>query len=409
MSLGKLVEVAKDALAHAEAGTVTLAAQVAKVPAGNYYRRDHWKLEMDRVFRRLPLMLACSVELPATGDYKAMNAGGIPVLITRNARGQIKAYVNSCAHRGSQIMPEGRGNARRFTCPYHAWSYNHDGELTHVYSQGDFGHIDANSYGLVELECLERSGLIWVLTDAGSELDIASFLCGYDQLLDHFGFRDWHFFDRHELAGPNWKIAYDGYLDFYHLPILHRDSFGADTPNQAQYYDWGPHQHVKSPQVTAALLAGHSEADWPLSSLLCGVWTIFPHVSIASFGEEGDCRGVLISQLFPGPTPETSYTVQNYLLEKVPDERQTQGARQQFELLKHVVEKEDYATGLKQQNSLRTGARDHVLFGRNEAGGQGFHRWLQLILQTDDSALNRLFEHGCTQGGPPSSQDPGRN
>lgn len=394
MDRAKLIDMTRYALAHASAGTIDLAEQITKVPADHYYDPDHWRREMDQVFQRLPLMLATSAELPNPGDYKAMDAGGTPVLITRTLDGFIKAYVNSCAHRGSQIMPQGRGHAQRFTCPYHAWSYNHDGDLTHVYSQKDFGDLDKGEYGLVGLKSVERSGLIWVLMDVHSELDIDAFLCGYDKLLDQFNLTNWHCFDTHTIAGPNWKIAYDGYLDFYHLPVLHRETFGADISNKALYFSWGPHQYVKSPQTTESQLADLSESDWPSARLLSGVWTIFPHVSIASFGEEGECRGVLISQLFPGPSPDTSYTVQTYLLENVPDKEQASVAGEQFELLKYVVEKEDYATGLKQQQALQTGARDHVLFGRNEAGGQNFHRWLEKVLQTPDKDLNGLFHAG---------------
>ena len=66
-------------------------------------------------------------------------------------------------------------------------------------------------------------------------------------------------------------------------------------------------------------------------------------------------------------------------------------AAAQFALLQYVVEQEDYATGLKQQKALRTGARDHILFGRNEEGGQRFHQWLQDILRTENDRLNELF------------------
>ncbi len=121
------------------------------------------------------------------------------------------------------------------------------------------------------------------------------------------------------------------------------------------------------------------------------MWTIFPHVSIASFGEEGESRGVLISQLFPGDTPGSSYTIQNYLMAQPPTPEQAEAAQQQFDLLKFVVESEDYATGLKQQKALQSGARDHVLFGRNEAGGQTFHKWLGRVLETSDEDLNDLF------------------
>jgi hypothetical protein len=108
-------------------------------------------------------------------------------------------------------------------------------------------------------------------------------------------------------------------------------------------------------------------------------------------------RGVLISQLFPGDTPGESYTIQNYLLEKTPDQEQTEAAKVQFDFLKYVVEHEDYATGLKQQQALRTGAREHILFGRNEQGGQRFHQWLREIIDTDDDKLNQLFRSALNQ------------
>jgi len=388
--MSQLIAMAKDGLAHADADTIEQAQGIVRVPAAHYYDPDHWQRELDLVFKRLPLMLATSAELAEPGDYKAMNAAGIPVLITRDMQGDIRAFVNSCAHRGAQIMGEGCGHTKRFTCPYHAWSFNHEGDLTHIYSPDDFGDLDKSQYGLVPLKAIERSGLIWVLTNPRSDLDIDGFLAGYDQQLANFQFQDWFFLDSRRVEGPNWKIAYDGYLDFYHLPILHRETFGADTSNKALYYNWGPHQHVKSPQATQANLGELDEAEWPMAFLLSGVWTIFPHVSIASFGE-GDVRGVLISQLFPGDVPGASYTIQNYLLEKEPDEKQAEAAREQFELLKYVVEQEDYSTGFKQQQSLRTGAREHILFGRNEAGGQRFHQWLREILDTRDDELNDLF------------------
>lgn len=391
MSKLNLIDIALDGLGHAEAGTIQQSQDVLTVPARHYYDAERWQLEMDRVFKRLPLMLATTAELPAPGDYKALDAAGVPVLICRDQQGEIRAFINSCAHRGAQIMPEGRGQAERFTCPYHAWSYKPCGALTHIYRPQDFGDIDKSRHGLVPLPVLERSGLIWVHTEPQSSLDIELFLCGYEDVLSQFGFQDWYYMDSRRIDGPNWKIAYDGYLDFYHLPILHKDTFGSDYSCKANYYAWGPHQHVKSPDTTKAQLGPLAQQDWPAALLLTGVWTIFPHVSIASFGEETDNRGVLISQLFPGDSAQSSYTIQNYLLENTPNEAQLIEAQEQFDFLKRVVEDEDYYTGLKQQQALQTGAREQVMFGRNEGGGQRFHQWLQRILDADDVELAALF------------------
>jgi nitrite reductase/ring-hydroxylating ferredoxin subunit len=393
MSKLALIEMAKHSIAHAQAGTIEQAAEVVKIPARHYYDKDRWQLEVKQVFRRLPLMLAVSAELKNVHDYKAITAGKVPVLITRTEDG-VRAYMNMCSHRGAQIMDEGRGNAKRFTCPYHAWSYNTEGELFGILSNRDFGEIDKSSYGLTELPCLEKAGLIWVITNPDSPCNIEDFLSGYDELLTHFGLENWHYFDSRKIAGPNWKIAYDGYLDLYHLPILHKNTFGPDFPNKALYYAYGPHQRVSGPDASLAEYLGQDDDKWPMTGLMNGVWTIFPHISIASF--DNGARGVLLSQLFPGDEPGESYTIQNYLLESKPDEEGIKAATEQFEFLKYVVQEEDYATGLKQQQNLQTGIKDHVLFGRNEEGGQNFHHWVDKIITTPDEELNQLFSTKST-------------
>ncbi len=392
MSRSLLIEMARNSLAHAEAGTIAQTEDVFKVPSDHYYDPDRWQAEMKQIFKRMPLMLAMSAELKEVGDYKAMDAGGVPVLINRDEDGEIKAWMNMCSHRGAQIMEQGCGNTHRFTCPYHAWSYNRSGELIGIFQNKDFGDIDKSEYGLTPLPVLEAAGLIWVITDPKSDLDIKNFLSGYDDLLNHFDFQNWHHFDSQRVDGPNWKIAYDGYMDLYHLPILHKDTFGSDFPNKAIYYPFGPHQRVSGPDPSLAEFKDVPEEDWPTSRLINGVWTIFPHISIAGF--DGGGRSVLISQLFPGDTPETSYTIQNYLMEDEPDEEQKAAATEQFKFLRYVVEQEDYATGIKQQQALKSGAKDHVLFGRNEGGGHNFHRWVDTLLDTDDKDLNKLFETG---------------
>jgi phenylpropionate dioxygenase-like ring-hydroxylating dioxygenase large terminal subunit len=385
----QLVAMARQNLAHVKAGTLPLAPEVARVPAANYVDPERFRRELEKVWRRLPLMLAFSAELPKAGDYKATTAAGVPVLIARGSDGALRAFVNSCSHRGAQLVLDGSGTARRFVCPYHAWSYDERGALVGIFQSEDFGALDKSCHGLTALRVAERAGLVFVLLDPASPLDIDAYLCGYDALLAEFGFGSWHIVGRREVAGPNWKIAYDGYLDLYHLPILHKNTFGTSFPNRALYHAFGPHQRVDSPNPLLLKLEQKPEQDWNVRHLLGGVWTIFPHVSIASFDAGG--RGVLVSQLFPGASVGESTTVQTYLLEQAPDDEARAAADKMFELLGYVVREEDYATGLRQQRALATGAKSHVLFGRNEGGGQRFHRWLEHLLATSDAALASAF------------------
>ncbi len=391
MSRAQLVQIARKDLAHGRDGTLDKADDVYQVPVEHYFERTRWEAEMRQIFRRLPLVLAATAELRGIGSYKSLTAAGVQVLITRARDGEIRAFVNMCSHRGAKLVDDGSGTAHRFTCPYHAWTYSPEGSLVAVYAEDDFGELDKGCHGLTELPSLERAGLIWVTLDPSSTLDIGEFLSGYDSMLAEFGFESWHHQHTQTVQGPNWKVAYDGYLDYYHLPILHRNSFGTDIGNQANYYSWGPHTHMGRPDPTLAEYEDLPDDQWPITRLVSGVWTIFPHVSIASFAGGG--RSVMLSQLFPGETPETSYTNQIFLMEHEPDSEQLEAeAREQFDFLRHVVQEEDYATGIALQKNLSVGAKAHVLFGRNEGGGQRFHRWVDEILETSDEDLPKLFE-----------------
>lgn len=386
----ELLRMARSGLALAQADQIDKAESVMRIPASSYYDPAVFDLEVQRIFRRLPLMLAASAELPTAGDFKTLTVAGTPVLISRGPDGQARAFVNSCPHRGTAVETQPKGRARRFVCPYHGWTFAQTGELIGVASAEDFGEIDKSCYGLTPLRTEERAGLIWVILDPKSTLSFDAFLAGYDRLLAHFGFESWHFFSSRVLEGPNWKIAYDGYLDFYHLPVLHKATFGEAMSNRANYYAWGPHQRVQAPDRGVETYEGRPEADWPIETLLNGVWTIFPHISIASF--DGGGRSVMISQLLPGEHVGQSFTTQIYLMQSPPSEDQAAAATAQFEFLRVVVQDEDYATGFRQQVALKNGGRDHVLFGRNEGGAQRFHSWVRRLIEAEDDAqLQALF------------------
>ncbi|MFT7649009.1 MAG: phenylpropionate dioxygenase-like ring-hydroxylating dioxygenase large terminal subunit [Candidatus Poriferisodalaceae bacterium] len=151
MSRDKLVALTRRTVAHALAGTVPLAEGIGRVPASNYYDSDRWEAEMNAVFRRVPMTLAFSCELAEPNSYKAMNVAGVPVLITRGADGVLRAFVNMCSHSGAQIVEEGVGSARRFTCPHHAWSYDRKGQLVGILDRASFGEIDAYLVGYDEM------------------------------------------------------------------------------------------------------------------------------------------------------------------------------------------------------------------------------------------------------------------
>ncbi|MEL7447073.1 MAG: aromatic ring-hydroxylating dioxygenase subunit alpha [Pseudomonadota bacterium] len=398
MSREELITMTRSLIAHGEADTMELAEDVVRIPAAAYTDPELFELEKAKIFRRLPLMVAPSCEIPEPGDFKTMDICGVPLLLSRQKDGSVTAFLNMCTHRGNPLA-SGTGNASRFTCGYHGWTFKQEGDLIGVASPKDFGTIDKAAHCLKRFPVYESAGLIWVTLDPKSELAIPDYLCGYDSLLAAFGFEDWTLFAQRTLSGPNWKTAYDGYLDFYHLPVLHKDTFGADFFNRANYFFWGPHQRLSSPSKFAQKTGSDEQLDLtqmtddelPDDALLQGVWTIFPHISIASFYGGGQ-RGAMISQLFPGKTVGESTTTQFYVMENQPaTEEDVKSAHEQFDFLEIVVRDEDYSTGKRQHEALQSGLLDEVLFGRNEGGGQVFHQWVDKLIHASDADLQSMF------------------
>ena len=245
----QLVAMAERTLVHVRAGTTDRTGSITSVPATNYFDPVRWQQEVDLVFKRLPLLVATTAELREPNSYKAVEVCGVPVLLTRDQGGQLRAFVNMCSHRGAMLVDEGVGESRRFACPYHAWTYDQRGDLVGIYKREDFGDVDASCLGLAALPVQERAGLVWVTLSPQTALDPDAFFAGYDQLLDYCGFATMNHIGSRRLVGPNWKIAFDGYVDFYHLPILHKETFGPAFPSEAVFHRVGPHQRVTVPRA----------------------------------------------------------------------------------------------------------------------------------------------------------------
>src|SRR5579859_1097687 len=139
---------AETLLVHVENNTTDQANGSLTVPTSTYTDPAQWEKEMELIFRRLPLMLALSIEMPNPGDYKAMEAVGRPVLITRGKDGVARAFLNVCSHRGAPLAANGAGHCSRFSCPYHGWTYANDGRLIGVAEPQKFGEFDREGRGL---------------------------------------------------------------------------------------------------------------------------------------------------------------------------------------------------------------------------------------------------------------------
>ncbi len=180
-------------------------------------------LEREALFRRGWLAVGLADRWREAGDYSALEIGGVPLIVVRNASGELKAFANSCRHRGSELLG-GSGNCRKIRCPFHWWTYDLDGRLKVYPRMETTRDFDPAEFGLVEfaLEC--RDGLAFVCFD---ETPVS-----IDDWLGNFGRRHapWRLDDlvatrvREFDVDCNWKTFIEVFNEYYHLPAVHPES-----------------------------------------------------------------------------------------------------------------------------------------------------------------------------------------
>ena len=374
------------AVQHAEAGTTDSTEDIYRLPVESY-SPDSWQEEMDAIFRRLPLMLALSAELPQPGSYKAMKVLDVPVLIVRGEDGRVRAFINACTHRGRAVTQthEELGHAKNFTCPYHAWRFDAAGHLLAPADPRKFGEIDRSTLGLKELPCEERVGFVWVCITRGLSFDIEHYLGGMLDELAGLEADKWFVHGRSQLESANWKITHDGYLESYHIPFLHRETlyefWKRESLTSVSLYDrygplpCGPHQRMagnawgNDPKLMLKM-KDVPPSQWG-DNLFHAVRTLFPHISISA-----DKHGGLVSQMLP-IAPDRCITHQIHVNPRDPAQdtpEQLQAMKDRIVLYAKIVRDEDYSTSFSIQEGLKSGANTEMLFGRNEGGAQNFHR-----------------------------------
>lgn len=372
-------DAAEKMLHFVETKTTDQAASTLEIPVANYLDKDRWQKEIDLIFKRLPLMLALTIELPNINDYKAMDVMGLPVLITRAKDGKARAFLNVCKHRAMHMAKEGKGNCSRFACQYHGWTYANDGSLIGIAEASTFGDVDKKTLNLTELPTQEVAGMIFVILTPGLAIDVPAFLGGMLDDLAALKLETWYYHKSRPMVGANWKVAYDGYLEGYHFQAAHANTVATRSPsNRASYEAFGPHIRLGFPQNGIARLKDLPREDWGRQENrgYDFIRVLFPNFSFFLAPEM--CQ---YAQLFPGPTPDRNLTVMNYIYPKKPEtEEELKKLYEMSDFFYDVVLKEDYELGLTVQNGLESGAMKSLTFGRNEPGNQYFHKWVDWYL-----------------------------
>ena len=222
---------------HIDHGTNVDEGVIRRIPAEDYTCPDRAGKEWRTFFREHPQVIGLSGDLPGPGAFMTSHDFGVPLLATRASDGRFRAFANVCRHRGTILETAVRGEKSRFSCPFHAWTFDNTGALIGVPKPEHFGEIDKACLGLVELPAEERHGLLFVHPKADGALDASSLLAGLDTEFETWGFdRLVHIGDDTYETPMNWKLAIDTFGETYHFEKLHRDTLAPVFHGNVQAY-----------------------------------------------------------------------------------------------------------------------------------------------------------------------------
>lgn len=158
-----------------------------------------------------------------SGDFVEMTVGATTLLVIRDTQGALRAFANSCRHRGSKLL-SGSGQCKRIVCPFHAWSYDFDGTLLSAPRMETACGFDPGRHGLIEFRLGIVDGFVFICLDEQQQ-PLEDWLGDFSDIHQPWCLSDLVTTRTREFdVDCNWKLFIEVFNEYYHLPYVHPDS-----------------------------------------------------------------------------------------------------------------------------------------------------------------------------------------
>lgn len=364
--LQELVGLKEQRSAHLDEAVTTNA-------VSDYTDREIFAAEQATIFRALPHMAVHSSELPVAGSFLRKEIAGLPLLLTRDTEGEVRTFLNVCRHRGTRLVDEVEGCRKRFSCPYHAWTWNNQGKLVGVpHEKQGFPDMDRASMGLKQVPCTEWQGWVWVLPQLDAPLDLQSYLSGIEQDFAWFGsdkLRVMHSTEREWRV--NWKLLWEGGIESYHFRVAHRATIAPFfNDNLSSYRTFGSHMRSVLPRSTLASLRDTPQQEWRIREHANVLYSVFPTSSLLVQQDH-----VAWIQTEPLAVDRSRVRIATLAPVDDPSDLTPQEAKH-WEHNHDITSRtltEDFEIGESIQHGLLSGANSELTFGRFEGALNSFN------------------------------------
>ena len=373
----------KKLLHRLDSGTNVDAGELFENPTNTYVDPILAEQEREVFFKKTPQLVGLSGDLPQRNSFLTVNDLGTPILATRDQDGTFRAFVNSCRHRGVIVEQRDRGEARRFTCQFHRWTYDSEGTLVGLPKQEHFGEVDMNELGLLELPSLEKFGMLWVHPDPTGQINLKELLT--QELLDELSL--WNLGELEYLGNDvydiacNWKLAMDTFGETYHFSSLHETTLYNAFHGNVQCYDtFGNNHRMLLCRREIDDMRQLPESEWNITTATLPVYWLFPNVQLMPSQE-----GLYLLRAYPdAKEPGRHRSLINFYLR--PEISANAEMRQMFTMISHVfaqvIRDEDYAVSASQQVTANSQTLKSLVFGRNEPALHHYHATYKRVLES---------------------------
>jgi phenylpropionate dioxygenase-like ring-hydroxylating dioxygenase large terminal subunit len=215
----------------------------ADIPTRRYTSADYHQREISHVWRRVWQMACREEDIPEPGDHLVYDIGDDSVIVVRGEDDQIRAFPNSCLHRGTALC-EGPGNSAKFTCRFHGMQWDIDGTLNSMPSSWDFPHVNPAEFNLPAVRTGTWGGFVFVCFDPNTE-SLESYLEVLPEQFTAFPLENRHkAVHVGKVIDCNWKVAVEAFLEAYHIAATHPQTLPYFGDELTQYDVWPGVRHI---------------------------------------------------------------------------------------------------------------------------------------------------------------------
>ena len=203
--------------------------QASHLPAWCYTSQDFYDREVERVFMHSWNFLGRADRIPHAGDFFTVELAGVPAIVVRGADRRLRAFANSCRHRGSRLLSGDGSCGRAIACPYHGWTYDLDGRLIATPGMDGVADFETADYGLhpIRLDCWDD--FVFINFDPNAR-GLEAQLGELPNRMSSYNFTDMVCTRRHEYhVNCNWKLLVENAMEEYHTSTVHRGSVGSQS------------------------------------------------------------------------------------------------------------------------------------------------------------------------------------